>query len=89
MQLLAGLQSDICYVIKTGIGFETAEITRFLNYFSSYSFTLKMVFNLKTLENFQEYVHSEVTCLYNCLNVKLLMSTSQQRSYSEQFCDYG
>ena len=40
MQLLIGLQFDICYVIKTRVGFETAEITRFLNYFSSYSFAL-------------------------------------------------
>ena len=40
LQLLAGLQFDICYVIKTRVGFEIAEITRFLNYFSSYSFAL-------------------------------------------------
>ena len=29
MQLLIGLQFDICYVIKTRVGFEIAEITRF------------------------------------------------------------
>ena len=29
------LQFDICYVIKTGVAFEIAEITRFINYFSS------------------------------------------------------
>ena len=28
-QLLTGLQFDICYVIKTRVGFEIAEITRF------------------------------------------------------------
>ena len=38
LQLLTGLQFDVCYVIKTRLGFETAEITRFLNYLSSYSF---------------------------------------------------
>ena len=40
LQLLAGLQFDICYVIKATVGFEIAEITRFINYFSSYSFAL-------------------------------------------------
>ena len=30
LQLLAGLQFDICHVIKTRAGFEIAEITRFL-----------------------------------------------------------
>ena len=29
LQLLTGLQFDICYVMKTRFGFETAEITRF------------------------------------------------------------
>ena len=29
MQLLTGLQFDIWYVIKTGVGFEIAEITIF------------------------------------------------------------
>ena len=29
MQLLTGLQFDICYVIETGVGFEIAEITIF------------------------------------------------------------
>ena len=40
MQLLIGLQFDICYVIKTRVGFEIAAIRRFLNYLSSYSFAL-------------------------------------------------
>ena len=57
MQLLAGLQFDVCYIIKTRVGFEIAEMTRFLNYFSSYLFVL--VINLKILENSQEYVYSE------------------------------
>ena len=39
-QLLTGLRFDIFYVIKTRVGFEIAEITRFLNYFSNYSFAL-------------------------------------------------
>ena len=43
LQLLTGLQFDICYVIKTRVGFEIAEMTRFLNY-NSYSFALKMLF---------------------------------------------
>ena len=29
LQLLTGLQFDICYVIKIRLGFEIAEITRF------------------------------------------------------------
>ena len=37
MQLLTGLQFNICYVIKTKVGFEIAEVARFLNYISSYS----------------------------------------------------
>ena len=40
LQLLTGLQFGICYVIKTRVGFKIAEITRFLNYFSTYSFAL-------------------------------------------------
>ena len=39
-EAITGLQFDICYVIKTRVGLETAEITRFLNYYSSYSFAL-------------------------------------------------
>ena len=54
---MAGLQFDVCYIIKTRVGFEIAEMTRFLNYFSSYLFVL--VINLKILENSQEYVYSE------------------------------
>ena len=57
MQLLAGLQFDVCYIIKTRVGFEIAEMTRFLKYFSSYLFVL--VINLKILENSQENVYSE------------------------------
>ena len=41
LQLLAGLQFAICYVIKTTVGFQIAEIRRFLNYFSSYLFALQ------------------------------------------------
>ena len=36
LQLLTGLQFDICYVIKTRVAFKITEITKFLNYFSSY-----------------------------------------------------
>ena len=41
LQLLTGLQFDICYVIKTRVEFKIAEIKRFLNYVGSYSFALK------------------------------------------------
>ena len=41
LQLLTGLLFDICYGTKTRLGFEIAEMTRFLNYISSYSFALK------------------------------------------------
>ena len=40
LKLLAGLQFDICYVIKTRLEFEIAEMTRFLNYFSRHSFAI-------------------------------------------------
>ena len=40
LKLLKGLQFDICYVIETRVGFKVAEIARFINYFSSYSFAL-------------------------------------------------
>ena len=40
LQLFTRLQFGICYVIKTRVGFEIAEMARFLNYFSSYSFAL-------------------------------------------------
>ena len=39
-----GLQFDICYVIKTRVGFtgfKIAEMTRFLNYIGSHSFALQ------------------------------------------------
>ena len=65
LHLLTGLRFDIFYVIKTGSGFETAEITRLLNYFRGYSFApyLFLVIYLKILENSQEYVYSEVIYL--------------------------
>ena len=40
LQLLTGLQFDIFCVIETRIEFELAEITRFLNYFSGFSFAI-------------------------------------------------
>ena len=55
LQLFTGLQFDICHVIKTRVGFKIAEMTRFLNYFCSYSFALQKIVNLKILENSQEY----------------------------------
>ena len=61
LQLLTGLQFDICYIIKTRVGFKIAEMTRFLNYNGSYSFALQN--NLKILENSREYVYSEVIFL--------------------------
>ena len=36
LQPPTGLQFDIFYVIKTRVGFKITEITKFLNYFSSY-----------------------------------------------------
>ena len=59
LQLLPGLQFDICYVIKTRLQFGIAEMSRFLNCIGSYSFALKNV-NLKNLENSLEYVYSDV-----------------------------
>ena len=54
MQLLTGLQLDICNVIETRLGFEIAENTRFYNYFKAAIHLLfKIVINLKTLDNSQ------------------------------------
>ena len=80
MQLLAGLQFDFCYIIKIRVGFEIAEMTRFLKYFSSYLFVL--VINLKILENSQEYIYSEdnsedifyKTVTWEVINVEFLSS---------------
>ena len=58
LQLLTGLQFDICYIIQR-VGFKTAEITRFLNYISSYYFALKIV-SLKILQNSLQYVYRVV-----------------------------
>ena len=41
LHLLTVLQFGIYYVIRTRVGFEIAEITRFQNYFRSYSFALE------------------------------------------------
>ena len=57
---MTGLQSDICYVIKTRIGFEIAEITRFLNISAAIHLLFKIVFNLKTLENSEGYVYMKL-----------------------------
>ena len=63
LQLFTGLQFYIYYIIKTA-EFKIAEMTRFFNYLSSYSFV--PVINLKILENSQECVYSEIVCLKNC-----------------------
>ena len=70
MQLLIGLQFDICYVIKTRVGFKIAEMTRFLNYISNYSFALQKIVNLKILENPHT---ATVKLILKLLNAKLLM----------------
>ena len=57
---MTGLQSDICYVIKTRIGFEIAEITRFLNISAAIHLLFKIVFNLKILENSEGYVYMKL-----------------------------
>ena len=57
---MTGQQSDICYVIKTRIGFEIAEITRFLNISAAIHLLFKIVFNLKILENSEGYVYMKL-----------------------------
>ena len=57
---MTGLQSDICYVIETRIGFEIAEITRFLNISATIHLLFKIVFNLKILENSEGYVYMKL-----------------------------
>ena len=73
MQLLSGLQLDICYVIATRVRFGIAEMTKFLNYIDNYSFALKNV-NLKISKNYLEYAYSEVifytTFKCNVINVE-------------------
>ena len=60
---MAGLQFDICHVIKTRLGFKIAEMTRFLIYIGSYSFAYQKIVNLKILENPQEHVYGEIIFL--------------------------
>ena len=59
LQLLTGVQFDICYVIKTRVGFEIVEITRFL---TAIHLLFKIVIHLNSVIH-QEYVYSEVVCL--------------------------
>ena len=63
LQLLTGLQFDICCVIKARFGFEIGEIARFLNYFIFIHLLFKIVINLTILENSQEYAYSKFICL--------------------------
>ena len=62
LQLQTKLQFDICYVIKTRVGFKIAEITRFKTILAAIQWLFKIVINLIILENSQEYVYSEVIC---------------------------
>ena len=59
---MTGLQFDICYVIKTRVGFEIAEITRLLIILAAIHLLFTIVINLKILENSEEYSYSEVIC---------------------------
>ena len=43
LQLLTGLQFDICYVIKTRVGFEIAETTRFFTVLAAIHFLFKII----------------------------------------------
>ena len=67
---------------------EIAETTVFLNYISSYSFALKNTL-LKSFENSQEYVYSEVICLLKFEMERYYYWISHQISSSEQFCNYS
>ena len=58
MKLLTGLQFDICYVIKTIL--------------AAIHLLFKIVINLKILENSQEYLYSEVTCLYKTVKCEVI-----------------
>ena len=51
--------------IKTRVGFGIAEMTRFsmATILAGIHLFFKIVINLKLLENSQEYVYREVTCL--------------------------
>ena len=60
---MAGLQFDICYVIKTRVGFEIAGIRRFLTILAASHLLFKILIHLNILENSQEYISSEVICL--------------------------
>ena len=52
---------DTCYVTKTRVEFEIAEMTRFITILAVTHLLFKIVINLKILENSQEYICSEVT----------------------------
>ena len=62
MQLLTGLQFDICHVIKTRAGFEIAEITRFLIW--------KYQKILRSMSTVKLFVYKTVKC--EVINVEFL-----------------
>ena len=63
-QLLAELQFDICFIIKTRVGFEIVQkLQDFKTILAAIYFLFKMAINLKILANSQENVYSDVICL--------------------------
>ena len=75
MQLLIGLQFDICYVIKTRVGFAIQKWQDFKTILAGFHLLFKIISNLKILENCQEYVYSELiykTVKCKVINVKFL-----------------
>ena len=79
---MTGLQFNICCVIKTRVGFNIAEMTRFSNYVGSYSFALEnsikstltiLKINLKVSENSQEYVFILKLFSYKAFKYKVII----------------
>ena len=61
LQLLTGLELDICHVIK-GYDSKLQKWQNFKTILAPINLLFKIVINLKILESSQEYFYSEVVC---------------------------
>ena len=64
LELLTGLQFDICYVIlKQGLNSKLQKLQDFKTILGAIHLLFKVVIDLTVLENSQEYLYREVICL--------------------------
>ena len=64
LELLTGLQFDICYVIlKQDLNSKLQKLQDFKTILGAIHLLFKVVIDLTVLENSQEYLYREVICL--------------------------